>query len=217
ICREEIERRLRTPLPHRRLRGGLPLLVPRPRLFGAPLRPGQSVRTTLPDSVRSRCPARDQDPGQRPPPRHARRVLMLEGCVQPSLSPNTNAATARVLDRLGISITESPRAGCCGATDYHLNDQQKGLERARRNIDAWWPAIEAGAEAIVQTASGCGAFVKEYGHLLRHDPAYAAKARRVSELARDIAEVLRTEPTQALGSGKARIAFHCPCTLQHAQ
>lgn len=158
-------------------------------------------------------------------------MLMLEGCVQPALSPNTNAAAARVLDRLGISIVNARRAGCCGATDYHLNAQEAGLARARRNIDAWWPAIEAGAEAIVQTASGCGAFVKEYGHLLRHDPRYASKAQRVSELTRDLVEVLANEPLDQLqanqlpaGSAtglsdqaRQKIAFHCPCTLQHAQ
>jgi glycolate oxidase iron-sulfur subunit len=161
-------------------------------------------------------------------------MLMLEGCVQPALSPNTNAAAARVLDRLGISIVNAAQAGCCGATDYHLNAQEAGLARARRNIDAWWPAIEAGAEAIVQTASGCGAFVKEYGHLLRDDPRYAAKAQRVSELARDLVEVLAREPLDGLLTNSKldsqaalpaepptqklrRIAFHCPCTLQHAQ
>jgi glycolate oxidase iron-sulfur subunit len=143
---------------------------------------------------------------------------MLEGCVQPSLSPNTNAAAARVLDRLGISVSAAPSAGCCGATDYHLNAQEAGLARARRNIDAWWPAVEAGAEAIVQTASGCGAFVKEYGHLLRDDPAYADKARRISERARDLVEVIAGEPLGVLRTtaGK-KVAFHCPCTLQHAQ
>ncbi|HDR9699438.1 TPA: glycolate oxidase subunit GlcF, partial [Burkholderia aenigmatica] len=154
----------------------------------------------------------------RPPVRHARRVLMLEGCVQPSLSPNTNAAAARVLDRLGISVSPAREAGCCGATEYHLNAQDAGLARARRNIDAWWPAIEAGAEAIVLTASGCGAFVKEYGDLLRSDPVYAEKARRVSALARDLAEMIAAEPLDALaGSTPRRIAVHCPCTLQHAQ
>jgi glycolate oxidase iron-sulfur subunit len=151
-------------------------------------------------------------------------MLMLEGCVQPALSPNTNAAAARVLDRLGISIVNANRAGCCGATEYHLNAQEAGLSRARRNIDAWWPAVEAGAEAIVQTASGCGAFIKEYGHLLRNDHRYAAKAQRVSELARDLVEVLAHEPMEQLqqnpsGTAESRkkIAFHCPCTLQHAQ
>jgi glycolate oxidase iron-sulfur subunit len=142
---------------------------------------------------------------------------MLEGCVQPALAPNTNAAAARVLDALGISVVPAPRAGCCGAVEFHLDAQRAGLDRARRNIDAWWPAIEAGAEAIVLTASGCAAFVKEYGHLLHDDPAYAAKAERVSDLARDLVEVLRAEPLERLRArGGRKTAFHCPCTLQHA-
>ena len=143
---------------------------------------------------------------------------MLEGCVQPGLSPNTNAAAARVLDRLGISVTAARQAGCCGAVDYHLDAQAAGLDRARRTIDVWWPAIEQGVEAIVQTASGCGAFIKDYGHLLSHDPAYARKAAKVSALARDLVEVLRDEPLANLGiHSNQRLAFHCPCTLQHAQ
>ncbi|WP_010110978.1 glycolate oxidase subunit GlcF, partial [Burkholderia oklahomensis] len=154
----------------------------------------------------------------RPPLRHNRRVLMLEGCVQPSLAPNTNASAARVLDRLGIGVMPAPQAGCCGANEFHLNAQEAGLARARRNIDAWWPAIEAGAEAIVISASGCGAFVKEYGDLLRFDSAYADQARRVSALARDLVEVIAAEPLDALApAAPRRIAFHCPCTLQHAQ
>ncbi|CAD6560074.1 Lactate utilization protein A [Paraburkholderia kirstenboschensis] len=145
-------------------------------------------------------------------------MLMLEGCVQPSLSPNTNAAAARVLDRLGISVSPAKEAGCCGATDYHFGAHTAGLERARRNIDAWWPAIEAGAEAIVISASGCGAFVKEYGELLQRDQTYAHKAERVSALARDLAEILAAEPLIELKDGATqRVAFHCPCTLQHAQ
>src|SRR5690606_22136692 len=149
---------------------------------------------------------------------HTRTVLILEGCVQPSLSPKINAATARVLDRLGISVTRIREAGCCGAVSYHLNGQEAGLARARRNIDAWWPAIEAGAEGIVQTASGCGAFVKEYGHRLKDDPAYAVKAARVSDLAKDLVEVLRGAELEKLNvKADRRMAFHCPCTLQHAQ
>jgi glycolate oxidase iron-sulfur subunit len=143
---------------------------------------------------------------------------MLEGCVQPGLSPNTNAATARVLDRLGISVIAVPEAGCCGALDYHLDAQAMGLNRARHNIDAWWPHLENGAEAIVQTASGCGAFIKDYGHLLERDPVYAAKARRVSERALDLVQVLADEPLERIcAATDRRIAFHCPCTLQHAQ
>jgi glycolate oxidase iron-sulfur subunit len=222
IGRAELERRVARPVGERLMRAGLRTVIPRPTVFDALLKTGRAVRPVLPASVQAKIPARAAVPAEpRPAPRHARRVLMLEGCVQPSLSPNTNAATARVLDRLGISVTSVSEAGCCGATDYHLNAQEAGLDRARRNIDAWWPALEAGAEAIVQTASGCGAFVKEYGHLLRNDPLYATKAARVSALARDLVEVLAAEPLDSLqsadGAGALRVAFHCPCTLQHAQ
>ncbi|SIT35889.1 glycolate oxidase iron-sulfur subunit [Paraburkholderia piptadeniae] len=222
IGRAELERRVERPVGERMTRKGLRAVIPRPAVFDALLKTGRAVRPLLPAAVQAKIPTRGAVPAKpRPAPRHARRVLMLEGCVQPSLSPNTNAAAARVLDRLGISVTPISEAGCCGATDYHLNAQDAGLDRARRNIDAWWPAIEAGAEAIVQTASGCGAFVKEYGHLLRNDTVYAAKAARVSALALDLVEVLAAEPLDALQPADdamaARIAFHCPCTLQHAQ
>ena len=218
IGRQEIELRVQRPLRQRLLRAGLQQLIPRRRVFGALLQLGQTVRHWLPSALKAKVPAPAASPGLRPASRHARKMLMLEGCVQPSLSPNTNAATARVLNHLGISVINADDAGCCGATDYHLNAQDKGLQRARRNIDAWWPAIEDGAEAIVQTASGCGAFVKEYGVLLRDDPQYAAKAQRVSEIALDIAEVLRAEPLQEIKlKPTPSIAFHCPCTLQHAQ
>jgi glycolate oxidase iron-sulfur subunit len=172
----------------------------------------------LPATMQAKIPERIEAAKERPQSKHARKVLMLEGCVQPTLSPNTNAAAARVMDRLGISVAAAPQAGCCGATDYHLKAKEAGLARARRNIDAWWPAIQTGAEAIVMTASGCGAFVKEYGHLLRDDPLYRAKAQRVSELTRDLVEVLVGEPLERLHAATdKRVAFHCPCTLQHAQ
>ncbi len=153
-----------------------------------------------------------------PAERHARVMMALAGCAQPSAAPNTNAATARVLDKLGITLVEAPQAGCCGAVNYHLSAHEAGLNQMRQNIDAWWPAIEAGCEAIVMTASGCGAMVQEYGHLLRDDPAYAAKAKRVSELTKDIGEILLNEDLSPLApnTGSEKIAFHCPCTLQHA-
>jgi len=218
IGRAEVERRVPRPLGQRLLRAGLRQVLPQPRLFGALLKGGQALKPLLPAGVQAKLPARIADPGVRPAPRHARRMLILEGCVQPGLSPNTNAATARVLDRLGISLEAAPRAGCCGAVDYHLNAQEAGLDRARRNIDAWWPALQAGAEAIIQTASGCGAFVKEYASLLKEDPAYAAKAREVSARTRDLVEVLRELPLEELQlKDTPRLAFHCPCTLQHAQ
>ncbi|MGN6315253.1 glycolate oxidase subunit GlcF [Trinickia sp.] len=219
IGRAEVERRAPRPAAQRLLRGALRRVVPEPHRFGPLLGAGRLLRPMLPPSLREKIPAAAPPAaGARPAPRHTRRVLMLEGCVQPALSPNTNAAAARVLDRLGISVVPAERAGCCGATEYHLNAQDDGLARARRNIDAWWPAVAAGAEAIVLTASGCGAFVKEYGHLLRHDPAYAEKAERISALARDLVEVIDREPLDALHKSESRrVAVHCPCTLQHAQ
>ena len=202
----------------RLLRQSLRAVVPNPGLFKRLINTGERLRAVLPEALQAKLPRNVRPAGERTTARHSRQVLMLEGCVQPSLSPNTNAATARVLDRLQIGVIAVSQAGCCGAVDHHLDAQEAGLNRARRNIDAWWPSIENGAEAIVQTASGCGAFIKDYGHLLSHDPAYASRAGRVSALARDLVEVLRDEPLEQLQVNAAtRIAFHCPCTLQHAQ
>ena len=218
IGREVVEQAVPRPLNERLLRQGLRAVVPRPALFKALTQTGLALRPLLPAALKAKLPREVRPAKSRPTTQHTRRVLMLEGCVQPGLSPNTNAATARVLDRLGISVTPIREAGCCGAVDYHLNAQEAGLQRARQNIDAWWPAIEAGIEAIVQTASGCGAFVKDYGHLLAGDSAYATKAARVSTLARDLVEVLQGENLEKLQvRAEQRLAFHCPCTLQHAQ
>ncbi|WP_349746636.1 glycolate oxidase subunit GlcF [Pseudomonas frederiksbergensis] len=218
IGRAVIDQAVPRPASQRLLRQGLRALAPNPILFKTLLQIGATFRPLLPRGVEAKLPHDLPAPGKRPVPRHARQVLMLEGCVQPGLSPNTNAATARVLDRLGISVIAVPEAGCCGALDYHLDAQAVGLDRARRNIDAWWPHLDSGAEAIVQTASGCGAFIKDYGHLLERDPVYAAKARRVSEMALDLVQVLADEPLERVcAATDRRIAFHCPCTLQHAQ
>ncbi|WP_085667791.1 MULTISPECIES: glycolate oxidase subunit GlcF [unclassified Pseudomonas] len=218
IGRAVVDAAVPRPLGQRLLREGLRNIVPNPRLFKGLINGGQMLRRWLPDALQDKLPHNAVMPASVPGIRHARQVLMLEGCVQPGLSPNTNAAAARVLDRLGISVIPAREAGCCGAVDYHLDAQATGLERARHNIDAWWPAIEQGAEAIVQTASGCGAFIKDYGNLLRADPTYAEKAKAVSALAKDLVEVLREEPLESLGiHANQRVAFHCPCTLQHAQ
>jgi len=218
IGRAVVDAAVPRPAGQRLLREGLRNVVPNPGRFKVLLNSGQALRALLPAPLQAKLPRRIEPARPRPVTRHERQVLMLEGCVQPSLSPNTNAAAARVLDRLGISVTAACEAGCCGAVDYHLDAQAAGLDRARRNIDAWWPSLENGAEAIVQTASGCGAFIKEYGHLLSADPDYAEKARKVSALARDLVEILRDEPLEQLGvHSDQRLAFHCPCTLQHAQ
>ncbi|WP_236194608.1 glycolate oxidase subunit GlcF [Pseudomonas glycinae] len=218
IGRAVVDDAVARPLGQRLLREGLRRVVPNPQMFKGLIKAGRMFRALLPHSLQDKLPRDVALPAPRPAIGHARQVLMLEGCVQPGLSPNTNAAAARVLDRLGISVIPAREAGCCGAVDYHLDAQATGLERARHNIDAWWPAIAQGAEAIVQTASGCGAFIKDYGHLLRTDPAYAEKAKAVSALAKDLVEVLREEPLESFGiRANQRVAFHCPCTLQHAQ
>ncbi|MCU0931477.1 MAG: glycolate oxidase subunit GlcF [Serpentinimonas sp.] len=222
IGRKVVDAKVERPPQERALRWMLKEGLPSP-LFAPAMKLGQMVRGALPAKLQAKVPPR-QDAGAWPTRQHARKVLMLEGCVQPAMMPNINSATARVLDAAGISVVLAPKQGCCGAVKFHLNDQVGGLDQMRANVDAWWPWIESGVEAIVMNASGCGVTVKEYGHLLRNDPAYAAKAERVSALARDLSELLpdMVAPLQAklkLG-GAARVAlgklaFHPPCTLQH--
>ncbi|MBW8328955.1 MAG: glycolate oxidase subunit GlcF [Thiobacillus sp.] len=189
-------------------------------LFNTALKLGQSVRGLMPGFLKAQIPPAEHA-GTWPAPRHERRMLVLAGCVQPGLKPNINTATARVLDRIGISLIMADEAGCCGALAHHLNDTDDGLASARRNIDAWLPHLDAGTEAIVMTASGCGVMVKDYGWLLRADPVYAKKAARVSAATRDISEILVAErdAIKALAARPAakRIAYHPPCTLQHGQ
>ena len=177
---------------------------------------GRLARPLLPAKLRANIPLREPVRSQ-PDATRARSVLLLEGCVQPGLAPHINTATARVLDRFGIQTISIASAGCCGAMSHHLSVPAEALDFARRNIDAWWPAIEGGAEAIVITASGCGLFVKDYGHLLRLDERYAAKAARVSMLTKDIGEFIALEPLSTLKVKPRKVAFHSPCTLQHGQ
>jgi glycolate oxidase iron-sulfur subunit len=204
-------------------RSALRTLIPNHGLFSTLVGLGRLVRPLLPSSLARKLPAR-QKQGEWPSHTHTRCMLVLESCGQRDGAPDTNAAAARVLDRLGITLARIPQAGCCGAVAYHLNAQADGLDAMRRNINAWWPDIEAGAEAIVITASGCGAMVKDYGHLLAHDPAYAAKAARVSALAKDLLEVIEPEAERlkaliphasSLIPHPSSFAFHAPCTLQH--
>lgn len=215
IGRQIVEEKVRRPLPGRLARRALRMLIPHRNRFAAALWLGQTVRPLLPAGLKRRVPA-PSSARPRPQGRHDRRMLVLEGCVQPSLAPNTNAAAARVLDRLGIELVATDDT-CCGAVSHHLSAAAEGLDFMRRNIDIWWPHIQDGAEAIVITASGCGAMIREYGHLLRNDPDYADKAARVSELARDLTEVLDAEDLSRLDPSepKPRVAFHPPCTLQH--
>jgi glycolate oxidase iron-sulfur subunit len=213
IGRAVVEARVPRSRWQRAQRAALAFALPRTRLFAALLRLGGLFRFLLPRLV----PAPAASAGPWPAPRHARRMLVLAGCVQPALAPRINAAAARVLDRIGVSLIEAPGAGCCGALRYHLNYQDDGLDDMRALIDAWWPQVERGeVEAIVITASGCGSTVKEYGHLLAHDAAYRDKAGRISALAKDLSEVIPPEAVPAR-AGLGRIAFHSPCSLQHGQ
>jgi glycolate dehydrogenase iron-sulfur subunit len=189
-------------------------------LFPAAMRAGQALRPLLPAALREQVPPR-RAAGAWPRRSHVRKALLLAGCVQPAMMPNINAATARVLDRLGIETIVPEAAGCCGAIRQHLEDPDGGMVDARRNIDAWWPQVAAGAEAIVMNASGCGSMVREYGHLLRHDADYADKAARISAMTRDLAEwvpglLAASGMAVARGPGE-RVAFHPPCSLQHGQ
>ena len=221
IGRAIVDEKVPRPMPERAVRWALKEGLPS-RWFAPAMKLGQFVRPLLPRALKNKVPAR-QAAGVWPTATHSRRVLMLAGCVQPAMAPNINSATARVLDATGISVVIPPSAGCCGGVKFHLNDQVGGMVEMRRNIDAWWPEIEAGVEAIVMNASGCGVSVKEYGHLLRDDPAYAAKAARVSALTRDLSELLPDlvprlrERLLQKPNPKRVVAFHPPCTLQHGQ
>ena len=220
IGRHVVEQKVERSVAETAVRAGLKTGLGTPLIFNGALRIGQGLRGLMPGFLKARVPPAEMA-GEWPAPRHERRMLVLAGCVQPGLKPNINAATARVLDRLGISLSAAPEAGCCGALAHHLTDTEAGLAAARRNIDAWLPQLDAGAEAIVMTASGCGVMVKDYGWLLRNDAAYADKAARVSAATKDVSEILVAERAalQALGARPAaqRIAYHPPCTLQHGQ
>lgn len=201
-------------------RAALRELLPRKAIFSPAMKVGQLVRPLLPSALREKVPA-PQSSGIWPTRQHARTMLLLDGCVQPSMAPNINAATARVFDALQVQLLVAQKAGCCGAIRHHLNDHDGALNDVRRNIDAWWPAIEAGAEAIVMTASGCGVMVKDYGHLLAHDPDYAEKALRISGMTKDLSEILpdfeKELAAKLAGKINKRVAWHPPCTLQHGQ
>ncbi len=189
IGRSVVEQRVARPSAQRLYRDFLRLSLTRRWLFDSAVRLGRAARALLPAGVRAKLPP-VRAAGEVPHRTHARKILLLNGCVQPALIPAIDAATARVLDALGVETIVAQRSGCCGAIDYHLAAHEAAKQAARRNIDAWLPHIETGAEAIVMNASGCGAMVKDYAHLLRDDVAYAANAQRVSAMTRDLAEFL---------------------------
>ena len=216
--RIEMDKKVIRPIQERWLRWALRQVLPYTHRFNALLKIGQLLKPVLPRQIQAKIPARRTVTYHWPTRQHARVMLVLAGCAQPAATPATNIAAARVLDKLGISLIEQTKAGCCGALSYHLGAHEEGLNFMRRNIDAWWPAIEAGVEAIVMTASGCGAMVQDYAYALRHDQQYAQKAEKISQMSKDISEVLIGEDLSKLSVSPAsgKIAIHCPCTLQHA-
>jgi glycolate oxidase iron-sulfur subunit len=222
IGRDHVERHVGRTIPAAAFRYALRTALTRRALFAALMHLARLAAPFLPEKMRRKVPNRPAAV-RWPPPRHARNVLLLDGCVQPVLDPAINAAAARLLDCIGISLMTAKAAKCCGALAHHMNVWNETLAHARCNIDAWWPEIEAGAEAIVSTATGCGPMLRDYGHLLRNDPVYASKAARVADLARDISEVVAHESGALLerlspqppDQPRLRVAFHSPCTLQH--
>ncbi|MBA3598203.1 MAG: glycolate oxidase subunit GlcF [Methylibium sp.] len=225
IGRRIVEAKVERPPAERAARMALKEGLTSP-LFAPAMKLGQLFRPFVPAAFKAKVPPKAPARAHQWPTRtHARKVLMLLGCVQPSMAPNINSATARVLDAAGIQTLVADGAGCCGAIRAHLSDHEGGLADMRRNIDAWWPLVEGltgqgKVEAIVMNASGCGVTVKDYGHHLRHDPAYAERAAKIGALTKDLSELLLDLVPQLKPKlrGKApKLAYHPPCTLQHGQ
>jgi len=220
LGRELVEERVPRPLRQRTLRHAFVAVLSRPRLFTVMLRVGQTARGWLPAALQARIPPRPLPARALAAARHARRVALLEGCVQPGLAPGIHVAAARVFDRLGITVERIQGEQCCGALGHHLGQTGRALDQARRNIDACCAALDAGAEAIVSSASACGLMVKDYGRLLAHDAKYSARAQRVSGATRDLAEIIEPHDLEGVGLARGtgpRVAWQAPCTLQHGQ
>lgn len=218
ITRGLMERELPRSLHVKFIRYTLARMIPKSSFMSFVLAMGRILKPILPKSIGTKIPAR-QKSTQWPQTSHDRQMLVLDSCMQSVSAPNINASTARILDRIGISLRTAPKAGCCGALSYHLGLHKDGLHQIRKQIDAWWPFIEDGVEAIVITASGCGTIIKEYGSLMQDDPNYATKAQTIANMTRDISEILLDEnyPCENFQPTDRLIALHVPCSLQHGQ
>ncbi len=220
IGRQQIEEKISRPFFDRVLRYFLRKILPYHRRFGFLLRCGHLIRPVLPGKLKKMVPLHSKIRGIRQD-NYPRKVILFQGCVQPNLAPQTNHATTRVLNRLGIATLEIKNETCCGALDYHMAEKASAVSFIKRNIDLWWPQIDSSVEAIVSTASGCGVMLKDYAYILRNDPDYAGKAGRISALAKDISEIFSTEEITKLENllkpDRLKVAFQNPCTLQHGQ
>ncbi len=217
IGRELVEQQVPRPLTERIQRRLIRFVFAETARIKPLLSLGRLVRPLLPRSLKKRIPLLRKLPPFTPG-KHPRKMLLLDGCVQPAAAPHINGFAIRLFDKLGIELRTITGSGCCGALHFHLGDTERTRQSARRNIDAWWTAIEQGAEAIISTATGCTPMLKEYAQLLADDPDYAQRAARMVDMTRDLSEVIRDENLDALEPVKGRrIAFHSPCSLQHAQ
>ena len=222
IGREIVDQRVPRNLLQTVARILLRKVVPYPRRFAPVYKLGLLFRPLLPATLKRKLPVPQSSAGTEKATSN-RKMLVLQGCVQSVVTPQTNQAASRILQKLDIELIAAPDAGCCGAVSHHLSAAEEGLDFMRRNIDAWWPHIEPevgqGIEAIIITASGCGTVVKDYAELLKRDQLYAEKAKKVSKLAKDISETLRDEDLSNIVFGETdiKVAFHSPCTLQHGQ
>lgn len=192
---------LRAVLPHRRRVAALVALA-RPLSRLLPARIAQHLPPAAPPAPRM--------------PAHARKVVLMQGCVEPVVAPGIGRAAAMVLDRLGIEAVTARNEGCCGALPHHLDDHDASRRMARTNIEAWERALAAGAETVVVPSSGCHSFVREYPDLFDDDPAMQARARRVVERVGDLSAVIEPELARLPRARARRVALHAPCSLQHA-
>lgn len=227
IGREFVEKKVKRPLGQRLARGLLREGLTSP-FFAPAVRLGGRVKSLLPDVLASKLPMAESPSFHKkrvwPSRSHARKVILLNGCVQPSLLPGIDLATAWVLDALEVQALVVQNSSCCGAVRHHLADADGALNQVRRNVDAWWPLLQSGAaEAILVNASGCAVMLQDYGHLLAHDPAYAPKAALVSERALDpvvflkpmlarLQAILEARPKKPVAP---KVSYHAPCTQQH--
>ena len=217
LARPQLERKVGRKLLDRLRRWIIKQLVPYPARFGCAVRLGRFVKPILPSRLAELTPMQATERQRAQRIKHKRKMLLLRGCAQSVVAPNINHAAIALFDRLGISLCEIDEAGCCGAVDYHLNDLDKAIMRARSNIDAWWPEIENGAESLLVASSGCAAMLKDYPQLFREDAQYLAKAQTISELVADPAEKIDLAKLKTLIPHKNQklIAFQIPCTMHH--
>ena len=224
IGRQQINKKTKRIFSERSYRYLLRQILPYPKRFSLLLRIGRGIRFLLPDKYRRMIPVNIHTKQQIKKIEsvvHTRKMILFSGCVQPLLSPETNCASTRLLNKLGIETITSRDEKCCGAIDHHMAIDERALFFIKNNIDAWWPSIEQGAEAIVISASGCGTMIKDYGYILRNDPDYKDKAHQVAKLARDVGEIIAAEDVgklrKIINVSSNRFAFQNPCSLQHGQ